>query len=197
MKTIISKLITLADSLDKLGLKKDADALDKIITKVAAGDDFGDYLNLFDSPVGFDTEEDSGPGGARVVLDEPEIHTPLDEEEAPLSQEKKEREVAPNRLQELMRRNEILKLKKKIEKIEQMEKALEDVAPADELKLPVATPEDLSFEDEEDDEENDENDADDDGLMDKLKDILKESPALAKKILKLVNDNPELLDLAL
>lgn len=202
MKTVIAKLIKLADALDSLGLKKHADALGYVIVKTAAGEDFGDYLNMFDSPIELEDQDEELPGARKVVMDEPEIHTPLDEEEAPLSKEK----TRPSRLDDLKRRYELLKLKKmlpELARIERAEEAEEELEQHEEpeaedkelrpkLVLPEETPED-TFED-----EDDENDVDDEeGFMSKLKDILKGSPALAKKIVKLVNDNPELLELAL
>lgn len=145
MKTFIDKLIQLADGLDHLGLKKDADILDQIISKAAVGDEFEDYLKLFDEPVSLDVEEDKGPSAEKIVVEEPEVHTPLEEEEAPLSREK----TGPSRLDMLKRRHELLKLKNKIKKMEKEEATPEETF-EDEVKLPVATPADLETEEDED-----------------------------------------------
>ena len=204
MKTFISKLIALADGLDGLGLKKDADVLDKIIATAAAGDEFGDYLNLFDGPVELDADEEKGPGEDKPMLEEPEIHTPLEEEEAPLRMERTPgviRQMVDSgpgpemttdkdeRLHAIKRRHELLKLKKQLEMAEKAERAEEaEMEPSDEVELPVATEEDLeSFEDE--------NDADDASLVDFLKEKMKQLPDLGKELLTLVKDNPELLEL--
>lgn len=234
MKTFIEKLIQLADGLDGLGMNKEADLLDTIVAKTAAGEDFEDYLKLFDEPVALDDTEEKGPVEERVVLDGPDVHTPLEEEEAPLSTDRK------NRLKLLKRRHEELSnLKHMLQKSkakEELEDA-EEVMPSDEVKLPIATPEELSFEDEDDEdeavnqaadidldapdfddlepelkkewealqaargmgqeEEIEEvmNDADDEGMIGKLKQMLKGAPELAKQLLQLVKDNPELLEL--
>lgn len=226
MKTFIEKLIQLADGLDGLGLHKDADKLDQIIAKAAAGDEFEDYLKLFDEPVGLEIQEEKGPGGEKVIIEEPEVHTPLEEEEAPLSKEK----TGPSRLDMIKRRHDLMKLKNKIkqeeenEYLDKMEEEIdaeesarkEDmddkglveckscgtaVAPGQShypghdaengpAHSPEAEPEEESFEDEDEAV----NEADD-GLIDQLKGILKGAPDLASKLLQLVKDNPELLEL--
>lgn len=197
MKTIIGKLIELADDLDGLGLRKDADALDQLVAKAAKGEDFADLMVLFDEPVVLEDNEEEGPGRDDVMHDSvnmeaPEIYTPLDEEEAPLPK------TGPGRLQMLKRRHELMKLKKLMEKgksEEAMEDAMEAAEPSDEVKLPVAKPEDLeAFEDENDEEDMAANEADD-GIIDTLKEKLKGVPELAKQLLRLVKDNPELLEL--
>lgn len=237
MKNFIDKLIQLADGLDGLGLKKDADKLDQLVAKAAKGEDFGDLTSLFDEPIALEHEEDKGPGAEKVILDAPEVHTPLEEEEAPLSKEKS----GPSRLDLLKRRHELMRLKKKLEHIEKEE---EEALPGE---APVESPRpklDLtSFEDEDDEEDvNEARDcmcpetfpspcakclgeeveeeldelnmilskedaalyddpeeeismADDDGIIGKLKDVLKGAPELAKQLLQLVKDNPELLEL--
>ena len=203
MTMFINKLIALADGLDGLGLKKDADVLDKIIAKAAAGDEFGDYLKLFDEPLELDVEEEKGPGEDKPMLEEPEIHTPLEEEEAPLRMERTPgviREMVDSgpgpemrtdkdeRMHAIKRRHELLKLKKQLEMAEKAEKADQEMAEVEPNELPVATEEDLeSFEDE--------NDADDASLVDFLKEKMKQLPELGKELLTLVKDNPELLEL--
>lgn len=178
MKTFINKLIVLADGLDNLNLKKDADKIDQLISRASGGEDFEDLMKLFDEPLTFEDREDRGPGGMRVeILDEelpmlaPDEHTV----------EKK----GPDRLEELKRRNELLKLKRSLEADEEAD----EEEPQDDVELPVAGPEDEAFEDE------DEEDDADDGLLDTLKEKLKDAPDLAKQLLMLVKDNPELLEL--
>ena len=194
MKTFISKLVVLADRLDSLGLKKDADKLDRLIARAARadGDDFGDLMNLFDEPLRLeDSEEDDSPGRSRS-MDMPEDVDTLTAIEPDEPTDKK----GPSRIQELKRRHELLKLKKqmglpsRLVPVEEPEDEEETIS--DEVKLPIATPKDLEgFEDEEDDE----SDADDGGLLDDLKEKLKGVPDLAKQLLTLVKDNPELLEL--
>lgn len=163
MKTIINKLITLADALDGLGLKKDADAIDQIVIKAARGDEFSSLMSLFDEPtddpdnknrrheLSFEDSEEGAPGKKEFDMDDPDL-VPIEDDEAPLSKEK----ASPNRLNMLKRRNELLKLKNKLE---QEEEEAEDEEPSDKVELPIATPEDLkAFEDEEDDVVNEAND---------------------------------------
>lgn len=194
MQIFINKLIQLADGLDGLGLTKDANALDLVISKLAAGRDeggeFGDLLKLFDEPVTLDSDEEKGPVEERVVLDEPEVHTPLDEEEAPLSREK----TGPSRLDMIKRRHDLLKLKNKIkqeEENEYLDKMEDEVGAADQVHLPEAEPMDEDFEDEDEAV----NEADDGGLLNALTEKLKSVPELATKLLTIIKENPELLEL--
>lgn len=202
MKTFIEQLIQLADGLDSLGLKKDADKLDQLISVAARGDgeDFGSLMSLFDEPaetedgktrrhrLEMEDENEGGPSAEKVMLDEPEVHTPLAEEEAPLAEEKGD---VKNRLKMIKRRHELVKLKKQLEKAEKEEaKEIANEEMPEEVVLPIASPEELDFED----EDMAANEADD-GLIGKLKDILKGAPELAKQLLTLVKDNPELLEL--
>jgi len=196
MQTIINKLIQLADNLDGLGLRKHADTLDQIIAKTAAGDDFEDYLKLFDEPVMLDSEEDKGPGTEKIVVEEPEIHTPLEEEEAPLSKEK----TGPSRLDMIKRRHELMKLKKQLEKAEKSEaeeldrEQAEMEVPLDNV-LPIPDAEDIQQDFEDEDMDEAANEADDGGLIDALAEKLKSVPELASKLLTIVKENPELLEL--
>jgi hypothetical protein len=189
MKTMINKLIQLADSLDGLGLKKDADTLDRIVAKTAAGEDFGDLMKLFDEPVVMEDSEDEGvPVSRRLtqVPEEYEVLTPITDSDEPVA----ERKEGPGRLDMIRRRHELMKLKQMMEH-EEKEDAGEEV-PADVVDvvgLPVASPEELeSFEDESDEESED-----DDGMFGALKDALKQAPNVLMQVVKLVENNPELL----
>jgi len=95
------------------------------------------------------------------------------------------------RLGLIKRIHEEMKRKKMLEE-EEKEDAGEEVPAdiADVVGLPVASPEDLeSFEDESDEEVNE----DDDGLFGALKSALKKAPDLLMKVIKLVENDPELL----
>jgi hypothetical protein len=152
MKMIINKLITLADKLDHLNLKKDADKLDRLIIKAVNGEDFGDLMKLFDEPVTLDDKQDDE--GSPIVTRT--THIPEEFESlSPTDSDEPEKD-GPSRLDMLKRRQKLLKLKKQVELAEKMEKAEELEADEEDLELPIASPEDLEvFEDE--------NDADDDG----------------------------------
>lgn len=181
---VTNKLVVLADKLDRLGLKKYADKVDRMITTASRGDgaDFDELTKLFDEPVEFEDSEEDGPVRQHVIDESREYEDPASTEpDEPVSTKKE-----PSRLEQIKKRHELLRLKKSIEKAEENE-PVEDFE--DEVRLPVATQEDLkAFEDE------DENEADD-GLLETLKEKLKEAPELAVKLLTLVKDNPELLEL--
>lgn len=201
MKTLIDKLITLADKLDSLGFNKDADALDQLISKTAAGEDFGDLMKLFDrdgaDPAEYEMDEEA-PGKRVVVIDDADI-TPIEEDETPLAQEK----TGPSRLDMLKRRHQLLKLKNQIDKAEKSE--MKDDVEEEGLPHPSmdAIPEGLEdlgdeagFEDEDEEGDMAMNEADD-SLLDTLKEKLKAVPEIATKLLTLVKDNPELLEFLL
>lgn len=176
MKKMISKLVILSDGLDKLGLKKDADRLDAIISRATRNEDFDDLSNLFDQRVEMQDSEDDGPPSKIDRLPEDDEEVMLATEEDKPEARKKE----PNRLDMLRKRHELLKLKRLLEedeKEEEGEKHIEE-NPLPEMKL------ETSFEDE--DEEDDENDADDSNNLKKTIDYLKEHPELLEKLLLLV-----------
>lgn len=181
MKTLINSIVKLADNLDKLGFKKDADKLDQIVAMAEHNEDFGELMSLFDGPVMFEDDEET-PVHTRLtqVPEDFEAAITLEDAEAPVSTAKE-----PSRLDALKRRNEILKLKKLLKR-EEMEEA-KDVGEkaVDEIKLPIAKPEDLDFEDE------DENDADDELLKKKIEE---DEPGTIEKIMDFMKTNPELLE---
>ena len=190
MKNLISKLVVLSDNLDRLGLKKDADKIDQIISCAARGEGF-DVLQLFDEPVELEDVEEDGPGSRSMLPDDDlEGLTTVEPEDAPI--ERKKDLTAPlSRVDEIKRRHEFLKRKK----LEEILKDRHEEPVLDELELPVASPKDLEVFEDEAGSHDDENDADDDSLLDELKHKLKDVPDLAKQLLQLVKDNPELLDL--
>ena len=188
---MINSLIKLADGLDSLGLDNYVDVLDQIISRAAKReDDFEDLLKLFDAPVKLEDDEDDIPGEKQVMPEEEsEVHTLPEELDTSLTKE----EVGSNRLDMLKRRHELLRLKKKQEDKEKLEEALSEV-PAEKDDLPVLSPDDELDESFEDEGVGDGNNADD-SLIETLKDKLKQTPELAKQLLQLVKENPELLQL--
>lgn len=198
MKNFIPKLVVLADNLDRLGLKKDADKIDLLIARAARrGDDedFDTLTKLFDEPIELEDREDEAPGRRMFVPDEDNAEALSTEPDEPVGSGVS-KDPKKDRLKELIRRHQLLKLKKEMGLpsepvvVEDDEDTDMDDESVDEVKLPVASPEDLEgFED-----EDDENEADD-SLIDELKEKLKGVPELAKQLLTIVKDNPELLEL--
>lgn len=207
MKPEINKLIELADALDGLGLKKYADKLDQLISKFAGEDEeMKDLADLFDEPLAPD-EEEGVPVATRLtqIPEEEEVFTPIADE--PVSSRDLHGLDRPNRLDALKRRHQIMQLQKSLEqdeaeeaepleteedKIEQQLQDLADKGVGSDTEEAL----DLSpMEDDEDFEDEDLEDNADDGLIDALKEKLKEVPELGAKLLTLVKDNPELLEL--
>lgn len=214
MKQLIDKLIALADALDTAGFEKEADFIDQLTAKAARGDeDFGDLMSLFDEPIGFEDKDDKGPGEEKVVLDEPELYTPLEEEEAPLDAERsvvlrpglvgtdeEGKDVyapAAGRLQEIKRRHALMKLKKMLEEAEAEEAAeevMEDLEAEKSVELPgveVAEESEETFEDEGEDVDVAVNEAEDELLKEKLE---KDEPGTIEKVVSFMKENPELLE---
>lgn len=187
MKTIINKLITLADNLDNLNLKKSADLLDRIIVTAVRGEDFEDLMKLFDEPTTFEDKDEDIPGKTVTELPEEDVLPTIEEESTSDTTDNKKE---PSRLELLMRRNKVLKLKKMLEKAEAEEAEEEkELKVTNENTEPVIEESEVSFEDEDDENEDEENEADDDsekGIIEKVISHLKSNPELLEKFLLLV-----------
>lgn len=107
-------LTRLSDNLDKAGFNTYADSVDRLLEKTATGQDFGDLLNMFDEPVVMEVEEEEMPGGKHRLQEQEEVFVPVDEEES--TRGRKQKEIHENRMDMIKRRNELLKLKKMLDK---------------------------------------------------------------------------------
>lgn len=201
--TAINKIIQLADQLDSLGFHKEADTLDLLRAKFA-NDEVRELVELFDEPLQPDEEEDLDlPSVSDLGKTTDDSESTMLDDEAPA---KPEYNPGESRLDAIKRRHELMKLKELLEKedeedsVEEVEQELAKEEVEDALSTSEPSFEDESLEDDEeldDDEEDSEDDESeaDDGVLDMLKDKLKEMPGVAKKLLTILKNNPELLEL--